>query len=254
MVCSVSFPSAVRLRYDRLTHLWRWVTDLSHSPLLRETAIAAGVFGVFVFQSHFFVGRYHVVASIVLIGAIVRMAYHWKPLLFEILLVTNVVKHYFFNWKWWSEVEEGIYLGAVPLTSLDHEKMLKNLDIKACLSIMESFELEAITLCGRVVAKQAWSCHRHIDSSDFFPPNFENLTIGADWINDQIQQGKKIYIHCKSGAGRSPSLLVAYYIKYQNMCPEVARQKVALARPYIFSPRSRMMRQLERWHKDNYLR
>lgn len=43
-------------------------------------------------------------------------------------------------------------------------------------------------------------------------PTQDQLKVGAHVINDLVQAGKKIYVHCKNGHGRAPTLVAAYFI------------------------------------------
>ena len=39
----------------------------------------------------------------------------------------------------------------------------------------------------------------------------------ADKLNDRIQRGDKVLVHCKKGISRSPSVAIAYLIKHKGM-------------------------------------
>ena len=46
------------------------------------------------------------------------------------------------------------------------------------------------------------------------PLTQKQMNTGAEWINEQIKQGKKVYVHCRGGAGRSSMAVAAYLLKY----------------------------------------
>jgi len=49
-----------------------------------------------------------------------------------------------------------------------------------------------------------------LPTPDWFGPSPVNLRIGADFIDTMIRQQRKVYVHCSSGAGRAPTLAIAY--------------------------------------------
>lgn len=57
----------------------------------------------------------------------------------------------------------------------------------------------------------------HLPTPDSFPLNIEQLTEGAVWANEHIQQGGRVLIHCEHGVGRSVLLTCATLI-YDGMC------------------------------------
>jgi protein-tyrosine phosphatase len=55
-----------------------------------------------------------------------------------------------------------------------------------------------------------------IRSDDFVAPSFKILSEGADLIDAYIGDAKgKVYVHCKSGIGRSASLVIAYLVRHK---------------------------------------
>lgn len=47
-----------------------------------------------------------------------------------------------------------------------------------------------------------------------------------------------MYCHCKSGIGRSASVIAAYYIKYKKMSAMDSLNFIRQSRPYIIGPTS----------------
>jgi protein-tyrosine phosphatase len=50
----------------------------------------------------------------------------------------------------------------------------------------------------------------------------DQLTIGSSLINEAVENGNIIYVHCAHGHGRSPTMVTAYFIRYQEMMVENA--------------------------------
>lgn len=49
----------------------------------------------------------------------------------------------------------------------------------------------------------------HLPVDDLRPPTQEQLQEATQWALKEIAAGRKIYVHCRSGIGRSPSLACA---------------------------------------------
>lgn len=52
-------------------------------------------------------------------------------------------------------------------------------------------------------------------------------------IHQRLSQGHKVYVHCFVGMSRSPTIIIAYLIKYENMSLLKAYELVKTRRPII---------------------
>jgi protein-tyrosine phosphatase len=57
------------------------------------------------------------------------------------------------------------------------------------------------------VAYYAW-----IPVEDHTPPHMDQFQFGVQVLESIIKQGRKVYVHCKNGHGRAPTLVAAYLI------------------------------------------
>lgn len=75
--------------------------------------------------------------------------------------------------------------------------------------------------------------HLHLPTIDHTPPSIEDLMRGVDFIRREIEQYHgKVYIHCRAGCGRAPSMAAAYLIS-TGMSRKEALKFIKKARPFI---------------------
>ena len=51
---------------------------------------------------------------------------------------------------------------------------------------------------------------------DGYAPTLDQLFLGTAIINESVENGNTIYVHCKNGHGRSPTMIAAYYVRYKG--------------------------------------
>jgi protein-tyrosine phosphatase len=74
--------------------------------------------------------------------------------------------------------------------------------------------------------------HLHLPTVDNTPPRLEDLIRGADFIADELARGGKVYIHCRQGLGRGPSMAIAYLMR-TGLSYEAAFGQVQRVRTFI---------------------
>lgn len=87
---------------------------------------------------------------------------------------------------------------------------------------------------------------------DGHAPSQSQLDIGTSTMNDVLKSGKKIYVHCKNGHGRSPTLVAAYMIRFEGKTPQEAEELVKQKRPEIHIEETQLtaLKEFERrWKK-----
>jgi dual specificity MAP kinase phosphatase len=89
----------------------------------------------------------------------------------------------------------------------------------------------------------------HLATKDLHDPKFEDLEKGVNFIKKEIQKGGKVYIHCRQGVGRGPTMLIAYLLTIDYTLDE-AIELIKKIRPFI-KPTKRQMAVLKKFAKNN---
>jgi protein-tyrosine phosphatase len=120
-----------------------------------------------------------------------------------------------------SEITDKLYLGGqYKLTSFE---TLKKVGITAIVNMrtksVHTLPLENFN-------------YLHLPTPDHHAPSQKQLTEGVEFIESQVQTGGKVYIHCRFGEGRGPTMAIAYLVS-TGLTLEEAFDSVRKVRPFI---------------------
>lgn len=71
----------------------------------------------------------------------------------------------------------------------------------------------------------------HLPTKDHTAPKLDDLQRGADFIRTKVEKGQSVYIHCRMGEGRGPTMAAAYLISV-GMRPGDALSHLQRVRPH----------------------
>lgn len=129
-----------------------------------------------------------------------------------------------------SQITEQIFLGT-NLCCKTHSHIKQLLDMQITCEINLEYE-ETDQLPD--VPVYLW-----LPVHDGQAPSFEQITAAVAVIDAMVKKQKRVYIHCKYGHGRSPTLLAAYFIHKGYRLTD-AIQKIKKARPEIHINKTQM--------------
>jgi protein-tyrosine phosphatase len=66
---------------------------------------------------------------------------------------------------------------------------------------------------------------------DGYAPTMDQLNLGTSMINEAVEKGNTVYVHCKNGHGRSPTMVAAYLIRYKGLSVDEAIDLIVQKRP-----------------------
>lgn len=130
-------------------------------------------------------------------------------------LFSACMTHELLGEPWWDRIDPQIILGGIPLHNLGHLEELKHEGIDAVLCLLEPFESKP-TLYFNPVSQKDWEnngiAFLQIPAEDTYGIDVNHMMIGINFMLEQINQDKKVYVHCKAGVGRSASVVICYFI------------------------------------------
>lgn len=126
--------------------------------------------------------------------------------------------------RWWDWVDETVLLGALPLKA--DVARLKGAGIGAVLNTCREWR-------GPVEEYRAAGIEElYLPLTDFTPPSLDEIRAGVAFIRQQAAAGKKVYVHCKAGRGRSATLVLCYLVT-KGLTPEQAQAVLLQKRPHV---------------------
>ena len=186
------------------------------------------------------------------LSGIVKFPHHLpKSLLYEVAIADLIVRSWltkklpWLNQDWWHEIVPGLVLGGIPLENYNHLQQLKERGIDAVYAILEDYEANSQTFCSAPVLENDWKeagiAYYRLSCEDMKAMSLKDLMKAIEWIHQQILSGKKVYVHCKAGRGRSAMVVAAYLMRYGAMSLKeaiqslLAKRSVVTFRPCQFS-------------------
>ena len=145
-------------------------------------------------------------------------------LLFIIIEFLRQRKHLLFEWSllhtfkdkrdYWNPITSHIVLGGMPFEN--HLPRLKHMGINSVINCLEPFEKNGKMV--RPLTAERLQEH-HIETFQLPLPDFmgvpaDKINEGVDFLHDEILAGRKVYVHCKAGRGRSATIVMCYLLKH----------------------------------------
>jgi atypical dual specificity phosphatase len=148
--------------------------------------------------------------------------YKYRSKLFYEITLLGVIVANALGQPWYHTIDKDkVVFGAIPLRNKHHIELLQKENIGAILSLLNDFEFRHETLFSVPVKKSEWKKRKieqlHLKVSDLGPPSQSQIRKGVKFIEDKIAEGKKVYVHCKAGQGRSATFVVCYLLKHNPL-------------------------------------
>ena len=103
-------------------------------------------------------------------------------------------------------VTDHLAVGPAPM-SYDTLDFLRSQGVRGILNLCAEF-----TDLHRIEAEQGFEVY-HLPIEDEEAPDLAELEKALDWLDEAIYLGKKVFIHCRHGIGRTGTVLNAYFLR-----------------------------------------
>lgn len=120
----------------------------------------------------------------------------------------------------YNHIIDGIYIGTNQCCQTHFDEKLKKEGVTADISLEED----------RLDAPFGVEFYVWIPVKNHEAPSKDQLDFGVSVLEKLVAMGKKVYVHCKNGHGRAPTLVAAYLIKKGKTSKE-AEAFIKLKRP-----------------------
>jgi hypothetical protein len=124
------------------------------------------------------------------------------------------------NDKWISKLSDQLYFGGTPLENKGHVKTFKETKVSSILSLTESLESNIKTRYTTPVSPLTWAHvetnFKHLSTLKNEVMSVEKMHQIADHIEEEIKNGKNVYVYDELGEQRASLAMVAYLIKYDK--------------------------------------
>ncbi|MDB2687004.1 dual specificity protein phosphatase family protein [Mariniblastus sp.] len=127
----------------------------------------------------------------------------------------------------WDEIEAGLFLGAFPSSS--DISQLHSRGVRAIVNTCEE-SVGHLEQYRQLTIEQL-----RVPTVDFTEPTIEGIRQAIEFIDRNRNASDGIYVHCKSGRGRSATVVLCWLIKQHGQTPEEAQQRLSQLRGQVLS-------------------
>jgi protein-tyrosine phosphatase len=118
--------------------------------------------------------------------------------------------------RWYDEILPTIWLGGAPSQPNDYKFLLQE-QVGAVVDIRSERQDDLAFMQNHGIH------HLKLSVPDMVVPPPEIINEGVEFMRAEIENGRKVYVHCAKGRGRSATLVAGYLMRYEGMSFEEAR-------------------------------
>lgn len=127
--------------------------------------------------------------------------------------------------NWWDAVDPQLIVGGYPF-AVDAQR-LHQLGVRAVVNTCAEY-------AGPEIEYQRLGIRQlRIPTTDFTHPKLDDVQRAVAFVQQHVQRGDKVYVHCKAGRARSATVALCWLVKHRQMTPLQAQQRLLQARPHV---------------------
>lgn len=111
--------------------------------------------------------------------------------------------------NWWDIIDEEVLLGGALM--FDDLERLQRLGVGAVVNLCAE-RPDNLSRLRQTQMHYLW-----LPVADTHAPTVDQIVQGLAWIEQHVRTGRKVYIHCAAGMGRSVTLLACWYLYTESM-------------------------------------
>jgi len=142
--------------------------------------------------------------------------------------------------EWFDPITPDLWVGGAPTYARDYQFLLDH-GITAVLNIRAEREDDTAFYEDHDIA------YVQFKVPDVTVPDDTVISAAVGWIEEQIEDGRTVLVHCAKGRGRSATLVAAYLMREKGLSFENARALMEAKRP-LTKLEERHRRALTAWH------
>lgn len=109
--------------------------------------------------------------------------------------------------EWTSVVDENVIIGGIPFGFLGMpEHLRKDFNVRGVINMCEEYK-GPCKKYDKLGMEELW-----LPTTDHFEPSLEDLKKAVQFIKKYERRGKRVYVHCRAGHGRSAAVVFAYLL------------------------------------------
>lgn len=139
----------------------------------------------------------------------------------------------------YNRITPQIYLGTNMCCQMDFDRVL----------LAKGVTLDISLEGERIDRPNGIRYYLWLPTRDHTAPSLEKLSMGVHAMDVAIRAGEKVYVHCKNGHGRGPTMVAAFLVKSRAMTVDEAIAFVKARRPEIHIEPSQYKR-LNAWARQ----
>lgn len=155
-------------------------------------------------------------------------AFNWikARLIFYPTLLWNVVLGRWLKLRNWRDpIDDHVVLGAFPFSKDVSELAAEG--VKAVVNTCEEYAGPQKEYARYGIEQM------RMPTIDFTHPSFVDVNRAVDFIQENVDAGKTVYIHCKAGRGRSATVAICWLMKSKQISADAAQKWLIEKRPHV---------------------